>query len=102
MYYVVKYYQEDNQADAEYFLYNGYGDYSYWEELKDDGWRSACDSIDKLNEWWAHNREGMLLENYHIVKYILYLNNMFRILKTKETYMIDFKLSEVISKEDFE
>ncbi len=36
MYYVVKYYQEDNQADAEYFLYNGYGDYSYWEESYDE------------------------------------------------------------------
>ena len=47
------------------------------------------------------NREGMLLENYHIVKYTLYLNNMFRILKTKETHMIDFKLSEVMIKEDF-
>ena len=37
MYYVIKYCQQDNQANAEYFLYNGYGDYSYWEELKDDG-----------------------------------------------------------------
>lgn len=79
-------------------FYNERKDLYNW---KDDGWRSACDSIDKLNEWWAHNREGMLLENYHIVKYTLYLNNMFRILKTKETHMIDFKLSEVMIKEDF-
>lgn len=37
MYYIIKYCQQDNQANAEYFLYNGYGDYSCWEELKDDG-----------------------------------------------------------------
>lgn len=37
MYYIVKYCQQDNQANAEYFLYNGYGDCSYWEELKEDG-----------------------------------------------------------------
>lgn len=36
MYYIIKY-QLNNQVDAEYFLYNGYGDYIYWEELKDDG-----------------------------------------------------------------
>lgn len=69
---------------------------------KDDGWRYACDSIEKLNEWWFNNREEMHLENYHIVKYTLDLSNIFRILKVKETHMIDFKLSEVVNKEDFE
>lgn len=64
----------------------------------DDGWRYACDSLEKLNEWWDSNKQEMHLENYHIVKYLVRLDKM-SVIKVKQTHMVDFKLSEVISKE---
>lgn len=84
---------------------NGYG--PYYNERKhiynwsDDGWRYACDSLEKLNEWWSKNKEGMHLENYRIVKYLVKINNQL-LLKVKATHMVDFRLDDVLNKENIE
>lgn len=81
---------------------NGYG--PYYNERKhiynwsDDGWRYACDSLEKLKEWWDSNKKDMHLENYHIVKYLVKLDRRC-IIKAKETHMVDFKLTDVLNKE---
>ena len=78
----------------------------YYNERKhiynwsDDGWRHACDSLEKLKEWWS-NKQDMSLENCHIVKYLVRLDKN-NIIKAKQTHMVDFKLIDIISKEDFE
>ena len=78
----------------------------YYNERKhiynwsDDGWRHACDSLEKLKEWWS-NKEDMSLENYHIVKYLVMLDKA-SIIKAKQTHMVDFKLIDIISKENIE
>lgn len=69
-----------------------------WE---DDGWRSACDSIEKLNGWWNSNKQDMHLENYHIVKYLVRLDKKC-VMKAKQTHIVDFKLIDVINRENIE
>ena len=76
---------------------NGFG--PYWNEYKwlDDGWRSACDSIPSLIDWWE-NKKDMHLENYHIAEYTIETKNALQINKIKDIHIIDFKLEEVINK----
>lgn len=78
----------------------------YYNERKhiynwsDDGWRHACDSLEKLKEWWADKQDMLQLEKYHIVKYLVRLDKQCAI-KAKQTHMVDFKLIDVINKEEF-
>ena len=81
---------------------NGYG--PFYNERKhiynweDDSWRHGCTTIEKLKEWWS-NKTELLSDKYKIVKYTLDLNKK-NVLKAKETFMVDFKLDEVLNKED--
>ena len=67
---------------------------------KDNGWRYGCDSIEKLNEWWFSMKYLLNLKKYHIVKYTIKIKKDFRLFKIKNMHLIDFKLDEVINKEN--